>query len=69
MWYRLDCFSQLLQGLALWNTWFNLAACIILGYTPWLFRDSIPGARSIDQSRSALVAVQYSALVAVTAKE
>jgi hypothetical protein len=56
--------SQLLQGLVLWNTWFNLAACTILGYTPWLFRDSIPRARSIDQSGSALVAVQYGALVA-----
>jgi hypothetical protein len=56
--------SQLLQGLVLWNTWFNLAACTTLGYTPWLFRESFPRARSIDQSGSALVAVQYGALVA-----
>jgi hypothetical protein len=56
--------SQLLQGLVLWNTWFNLAACTTLGYTPWLFRDSNPGARSIDESGSALVAVQYGSLVA-----
>jgi hypothetical protein len=56
--------SQLLQGLVLWNTWFNLAACTILGYTPWLFRESFPAARSIDQIGSALVAVQYGGLVA-----
>lgn len=56
--------SQLLHGLVLWNTWFNLAAYTTLGYHPRLFRESSPMVPHGAEAGSALVAVQYGSLVA-----
>jgi len=57
-------FSQLLHGLILWNTWFNLAACTALGYEPRLFHKS-PSLKSHEaEAGNNLVAAQYGSMVA-----
>lgn len=57
-------FSQLLHGIVLWNTWFNLAACTALGYQPHLFYESKSHEAEVG---STLIAAQCGSMVAVAA--
>ncbi|KAK0747072.1 hypothetical protein B0T18DRAFT_164799 [Schizothecium vesticola] len=57
--------SQLLHGIVLWNTWFNLAACTIMGYPPTSFRE--PPVMPDGDGGTNLVGVQHGSMVAAAA--
>ena len=47
--------SELTEGFVWWDTWFNVAASTVLGYSP----KGVLGPGYLDEGGSALVAIQY----------
>jgi hypothetical protein len=57
--------SQLKHGYVIWNTWFNVAASTVLGYSPSKFVEPLVLDQEAGAAGIALVAVQYGSYIAV----